>query len=172
MPLKLPPDVEQVLAAGLRWIFDTEQPDGAMVSYHGYSRLVDDVVYGFCGRGADDLPVVTLNRLAPIYGDDDLLNPLTSDELLPVPVLLLRLGHPANRFWNSADPAALRGDTGSFGLAQPAHPSLIAALDRYRAGCPVHHTVFCGAPGQQECTWLRDGYARAVLPTWPVEVAE
>jgi hypothetical protein len=94
-------------------------------------------------------------RYAPgMFGE--LLNGLEEGEMDRLIALLADLGHNVVEHWNGRP----RSVTGSVALARPANPALLAAVTRYRAGCPNHHTVFCPA----ECGWFRNGYAMLNTP--------
>lgn len=140
-----------VIAAGLAWLFDTTQPDGAIVSHHGVTVGVGDRRYRFIPRGAEDRPVVVVDAVAVAGQDVAVLEP---DELTELTGVLAELGHEVVDRWNG-HPAG----TGSLALAGAVQPSLLAALDRYHAGCPDHGgSVFC------DCGWFRAGYRLLVMP--------
>lgn len=165
---------QAVLAAGLAWLYETEQPPGAIPDHHGYSCSAGDRRYRFCPAGARSLPVVVVDVRHPRYDtgklDRVLLNPLGgAPEMDALVAAIEALGVVVADRWNGE----AHHETGSLGLAERAHPTLLAGLRRYRAGCPDHRTVFCGgwraSKGQEDCTWLRDGSALMVLPDWPKE---
>ena len=161
-----------MLRAGLMWLYETAQPEGALDQHHGHSRAVGERVYTFVPRGYLNLPVVVVDVRHPEWvhmgdGHSTLANPLDyPGELRRLGEVLADLGRPVASQWNG------KGDSGSLGLADPAHPSLVAAVNRYRDGCPIHRTVFCGgwqaSKGEEDCTWFRDGQALMVPPCWPV----
>jgi hypothetical protein len=114
------------------------------------------------------LPVVTIDVARPQYGlpafanrsaNQQLLNPIERGELANLATAIEDLGYGFKSTWNGRSTI-----TGSVGLHKPAHPTLIAAVDRYRAGCPAHDTVFCGRT--EGCSWFADGLARVILPDW------
>lgn len=150
-----------VLAAGLRWLYKTKQPDGALLQHHGVMLEGEgNRSFGFVPAGADGQPVVVL-YVAEIEwrtdseGDEVPANPLEPDELAHLAATLTGLGAEVTRTWNG-HPAC----TGSVGLAKPAHPSLLAAGQLYKKGCPEHpkQGVFCG------CGWWSQGSAKVVHP--------
>lgn len=52
------------------------------------------------------------------------------------------------------------GLTATIALARAAHPTLCAAVRRFMAGCPVHHSRRCGQPphhGGHNCRWYSTG---------------
>lgn len=155
-----------VLAAGLAWLYDTPQPDGAILQHHGASlppvgnRWFRFIPSGWGGR------VVVVVDVAKVEwidnGPNDLAtpaNPLEPDELDWLTCELAVLGVEVVHTWNG-HPAI----TGSLALARPAHPSLLAAVERYRAGCPEHSGPLCSWGG---CPWYGDGNALVVMPALP-----
>ncbi|MEH0657699.1 hypothetical protein QA860_08130 [Streptomyces stelliscabiei] len=85
-------------------------------------------------------------------------NPLEPGELEALAAELERRGFSVEGTWNGHP-----GTTGSVGLVRPAHPTLVAAVDRYRAGCLEHpnRSVFC------DCETWRAGFTRVVQPPRP-----
>ena len=151
-----------VLQAGLAWLYDVDQPAGAITSHHGVSCRAADRTFNFVPSGAKDLPVIVVNVAAPVWVGTvrhKLTNPLCPGELAVWSTLLRTLGHDVRETWNGA------GETGSIGLARRAAPSLLAALSRYRHGCHGHDghkgTVFCAE-------WYSEGHAQLVPPAWPM----
>ncbi|GAB7065883.1 hypothetical protein H7J06_07890 [Mycobacterium hodleri] len=147
-------DVEAHRAAvrsGLAWLYDTEQPERAILQHHGESlvsqgnRNVRFIPSGWAGR-----VVIVVDVTKVEYGTDPRargpLNPLAAGELDAFTGLLADLARTVVHTWNG-HPAA----TGSLALAEPAHPSLQAAVSRYLAGCPRHHTTLC------RCGWYGEG---------------
>lgn len=151
-----------ILDAGLRWLYETEQPDDAHQQHHGIGIGHPEANrwYGFCPTGARNLPVVSVNVSKVEYkldshGDPVPANPLEPGELDALADELRRRGFNVDDTWNGHP-----GVTGSVGLAWSAHPTLVAAVDRYRRGCIVHpqRSVFCDCEA-----WRAEG-ARIVRP--------
>ena len=145
-----------VLRSGLAWLYETEQPEAAILQHHGDglasrgNRSVRFIPTGWGGR------VVIVVEVAKVdYGTDPGArgprNPLAVDELDAFIALLADLGHAVVHRWNG-HPAA----TGSLALAEPAHPSLRAAVARYHAGCPCHRTTLC------RCGWYGEGHRHVI----------
>jgi hypothetical protein len=158
-----PPSIEAGLSAGLRWLYQTVQPDDALVDWRGAALTVT-------GRRLRFLPVVTTGTPL-IVADADLLrwrahttcvalNTLPVDELPCLAAQLAVLGiNAGQRHYHSV--------TGVIALDVPAHPSLRAAVQRYRRGCPHHRGVMCDASirhGGHSCTWRAEGRRAA---RWP-----
>jgi hypothetical protein len=146
---------------GLRWLYEVEQPEGALLQHHGVSlaapeanRRLSFVPAGFGGGvvAAVDVALIGWKQLRKYKVAT---NPLEPGELADLSAMLNALGAEVVRTWNGHP-----GTTGSLALHQPAHPSLRAAVDRYRAGCPDHPAkhVFC------ECGWYQAGRRLLIEP--------
>lgn len=158
-------DLARILDAGLGWLYDTTQPDDAHVTHHGITIGHPEANrwYVFTPDGAQHLPTVIVNVSHPEWIDNGfgqpstLANPLAPDELPTLAEELRRRGFDVASTWNGHP-----GDTGSVGLVRPAHPSLVAAVQRYHRGCTVHpqRSVFC------DCEEWTAAYRRAVKPPY------
>lgn len=151
-----------VLRAGLDWLYATEQTDNeSIVARHGINApVVDGRRYRFIPSGFHRSPVVVVNVFHPRYtgplGTQTLVNPLKPGELARLQAQIEQWGHEVRSTWNG------EGETGSVGLATPAHPSLLAALQRQREGCPEHRPkILCGWDG---CPWYRTNIAKLQVP--------
>lgn len=152
-------ELTPTLRAGIRWLHDTEQPDSAALSHHGLSLpVVANRRFTFVPEGAFGRPVVVVEVAKIEWVERGVYrapgNPLEPGELSDLATLLASLGAESERTWNG------NGTTGSVGLKYPAHPTLIAAVNRYRAGCLTHPTehVFC------KCDWYRNGRKLLITP--------
>lgn len=137
-----------VLLSGLRWLYDTEQPNNAILQHHG-ERLdsLGNRHVTFCPAGNAGRVVIILHVTHVDVGACwPARNPLRPGELDHLADLLTDIGETVVDRWNGHPHV-----TGSIALARPAHPSLQAAVQRYYAGCPTHNTVFC------DCGWFRSG---------------
>lgn len=150
--------MDEALDRGLAWLFTTDHPEGSMVFHLGDTlRVMHNRILGFMPstHGKDGTPVVTLDvQTTQPRGRSSTVphTPLAPDELHRLAGMLADRGHEVVSQWNG-----FPHTTGSLALATPLHPSMRAALDRYRAGCPAHDgTVFCSCP-----LW-REGYKRLV----------
>lgn len=159
-----------ILTAGLAWLYDTEQPDGANLQHHGV-RLAgeDNRSFSFVPMGTGyRAPVVVVDVIKVEWIDNGPnqhktpANPLLPDELAELSATLTALGADVDHTWNGHPQI-----TGSVGLKGPAHPSLLAAVANYRAGCQEHpvESVFC------DCGWARVGRALVVPPAIAVPAA-
>ena len=150
-----------VLDAGLHWLYETAQPDDAHAQHHGEQLAADgNRTYRFVPVGAENLPVIVVDVAKVEYkpgpdGDMVPANPLEPGELEALAAELERRGFPVRSTWNG-HPAI----SGSVGLARPAHPEQIAAVERYHAGCLEHprRSVFC------DCEAWQAGFRRVVRP--------
>ncbi|CAL9664270.1 hypothetical protein SUDANB1_07130 [Streptomyces sp. enrichment culture] len=152
-----------ILDTGLGWLFDTVQPDDAHTDHHGIVLGLPEANrrYGFCPSGYRSRTVVVVDVAKVEWidnGPNDLktpANPIEAGELDALADELRRRGYEVDTTWNGHP-----GVTGSVGLARTAHPTLVAAVDRYRRGCTVHprRTVFC------DCEHWNAGFRRIVRP--------
>lgn len=182
------PDTVQLTAhqtaavnAGLLWLATSIQPANAVLSHHGASSPPYQGLR-FAVTRHDAGSVVVVDR-ADVHYDDrgNITNPLLPGEVLAVRAAINQWlaayapQHLIRNTWNGAG-----HHTGSFYISLPVSASLRDAFTRYANDCPTHHTVFCG-PGRnaegghkpdsyRDCTWLRDGSAAVVYPSWPVLV--
>lgn len=152
------PTLKAVLDTGLSWLYETIQPDDAHQQHHGItiSHPEANRYYGFCPDGFEHRPVVSVNVAKPEFQDyGPPANPLRPDELFDLATELERRGYTVRTTWNG-HPAI----TGSVGLVRDAHPTLVAAVQRYHRGCTVHpeRSVFCDCEA-----WRAEG-ARIVRP--------
>ncbi|MFF8412897.1 hypothetical protein [Streptomyces omiyaensis] len=161
------PGTPAALKAGLQWLFDTEQPDTAVISHLGMSVPgAGNRWYGLCPSGADDQVVISVNVARVTWtrnGDDRVpANPIAYGELEWLKGFLRHCGHTVTSTWNGYP-----GVNGSLALATAPHPTLTAAVARYRAGCPTHpeQDVFC------RCEAWTQALTAAVRPTYSEEPA-
>lgn len=156
-------ELATTLTAGLRWLYETEQPDNACQEHHGLLLRAPTTnrLYSFIPANDGRRVVVAVNVATIEWidnGPNELktpANPLEPGELVALAADLRALGFEVTSTWNGHPQT-----TGSVGLARPAHPSLLAAVDRYHAGCLVHprRGAFC------DCEAWRAGYDRVVRP--------
>ncbi|MGW5003301.1 hypothetical protein ACWEP8_37235 [Streptomyces hydrogenans] len=153
--------LDDALTAGLRWLYDTEQPDNAWMQHHSQQiHAAGNRFLAFAPTSNVALPIVVIGVTKPTWKDGPHgptvpANPLTPTELPYLAAELERNGYAVRSTWNG-----FPGHTGSVGLVRPAHLSQVAAVDRYRAGCQEHpaRSVFC------ECDAWRAGFDRAAPP--------
>lgn len=160
---------QAILAAGLKWLFETEQPEGAGASHFG-EALADEAAnrrYEFRPNSsrANRAPIVVVQVAKPEYEHPDpftrvLTNGLEEGEIDAVVAELEALGHTVVDRWNGAPGT----ESGSIALGGRPHPSLLAAVERQGAGCTnkgdEHKTgsVFCG------CGWAVTGRQLLIRP--------
>lgn len=152
------------LRAGLDWLYRTEQADNAsIVSHHGVNAPVaDGRRYRFVPTGFHPAkaPVIVVAVAEPQYEGPmnrrKLVNPLEPSELAAIEAQLREWGHQIHSSWNGTH------EDGSIGLVDPAHPSLLAALERQRQGCPDHpKKILCSWDG---CSWHSTHIAKLQVP--------
>jgi hypothetical protein len=159
------PSRKAVLEAGLRWLFDTCQPDDAIL-HHGGSPIFpadDGRTYRFVPAGPGGKPVIVVNVGHPQreqrrgrHGAEWVLtNPLAPNELAEISAVLQELGRKVWHTWNGHP-----SQTGSVALEKQAHTSLRSCVYRYSQGCPTHRTVFCAR--DKACRWYATGHAKIV----------
>lgn len=119
------------LLIGMRWLFDTAQPDGAMVSAGG--QIVRSGRRTLRFRPVDWQGHAVIEIVGPAAAGD----PSPRAELEAYVQALDDMGEDVVASW-----IGRRGQVRSIALARPVHPTLRAAVDRYVAGCAEH-------PGQQ-----------------------
>lgn len=142
-----------VLEAALRWFYETEQPADAVISHHGLSfpPLTGNRTVRLVPTGREGLPTIFIDvtnvRYARVRGEEVTANPLDPGEINRVVRLLTKLGAQVTATWHGGGGRV----SGSISLARPAHPTLLKAVNRYRAGCPEHNRdVFC------PCGWKNE----------------
>lgn len=163
--------VRQVLAAGLAWLFDTEQPPDALVRDGRLSTLVDGVRFTFvAGENGRAVLVVAVAEprfertgASARFGAYRVTNPVNADLLAAIPRLLDELGHLVAQMWGSEQSTSYR-------LRGTVHPTLVDAVQRFEGGCPAHGRITeWSAAG---CGWLGHGTGQLVAPEWPAGAAE
>ena len=140
------------LLVGLRWLFDTAQPDGAMVSAGG--QIVRSGRRTLRFRPVDWQGHAVIEIVGTAVAGD----PSPRAELEAYAQALDDMGEDVVASW-----IGRRGQVRSIALARPVHPTLRAAVDRYVAGCPEHpgHQCACGRRAR-DCSVSLRAVARAV----------
>lgn len=161
-PMLEPGLASATIRVGLAWLYDTVQPDGVLDQHHGTGRTVADRHYGFVPDQAGCIVSMEITAGQEILDrDHELTNPLEEWEIILLRQMIARYGQEVIGSWNGTGTGTV-----SLRLGHPAHPSLLAAVDKYRAGCPAHNnSVFCGR--EEGCTWFEDNHAGLIRPTWP-----
>lgn len=134
------------LLIGLRWLFDTVQPDGAMVSSGGQVVRSGHRTLRF--RPVDWQG----HAVIEIVGAATATDPSPRAEMEAYVTALDDMGEDVVASW-----IGRRGQVRSIALARPAHPSLRAAVERYVAGCPDHpgRQCACGRRARDASVTLR-----------------
>ncbi|GAB4980357.1 hypothetical protein MAHJHV59_28620 [Mycobacterium avium subsp. hominissuis] len=158
-----PPDVREALSAGLRWLYHTPQPDNALVEHRGARITASPArTLRFLPIANSGNPLVVVEvQVRTSYHRSPAPPPALADaEVLDVVAELEARRAVVTRYDNHRL-------TATIALAQPAHESLRAAVARYAAGCPYHHSLVCEAPigaRGQGCPWHTAGHRAAVWP--------
>jgi hypothetical protein len=161
------------MRSGLNWLYDTPQPTCAIIDARGAVATIGDrfirfVPLGWAWQAGVIVDVAHLHQCPGPAGAP--LNPMHLDE---IPALATQL-----RDELAAEIAEIRcahsGLTATIALARAAHPTLRAAVRRFMAGCPVHHSRRCGQPpdhGGRNCRWYSAGQRGVSWPSaaWFVE---
>lgn len=165
IPIPYLTSTHDVLTAGLDWLYHTVQPDTALVEHFG-ARLRTT------GRTLRFLPIASAgNPLIVIEADVHRgfgrpcapTSLLSEAEILDLAARLEERNVPAAAHHN-------HGLTATIALARLAHDSLRAAVARFTAGCPYHHSQVCEAPvsaGGASCPWHSQGHSAAIWPAHP-----
>lgn len=153
-----------VLAAGLEWLTRTEQPEGTILSHHGFSiHAKGNRVIQFTPDhgGAVCRLSVSVAKEDRDIDTMELRNPLEEGESAAILADLEALGASVHATWGARGEES--GDGTAFfsvALDDAPSPTLFAAIERYRAGCPDHPSkgVFC------DCGWWQQGNRLLVPP--------
>lgn len=150
------------LASGISWLFDVVQPPTALVRPEGVAL---PVVAGrrliFAPGGAGQGAAVIIQAAAGHPGGD-----LEDEEISQLALAVEGIAGVAVRV--ETPTGAVRA--ARIQLSRSAHPSLLAALARFRSGCPVHHRPACGHTRGAEapCQWFARGARALIAPAEPV----
>ncbi|MCB0138261.1 MAG: hypothetical protein KDD75_24385 [Caldilineaceae bacterium] len=149
-----------ILVSGLRWLYDTEQPRGALLRPGGVALPPVRGRWYIFAPGVRN-PGAAIIVQAEIAGPPDLAKELDAAELADLAALVTKLTGIDARV--TSVPGAR---VGRVDLDAAAHPSLVDAVGRYLAGCPTHRQHGCGHTrgAQAPCRWYADGFARLVQP--------
>ena len=160
--------VTPTLWAGLVWLYMTEQPRDALAPSQGIGLpAVADRRFVFVPQvdGGGAAVIVHVTTVQRLEGPDRPRDVLSAAELDDIAAALM-----ANSTVRAHVKSAPGAPSGLIHLDTAAHPSLRAAVTRYRAGCPVHHLPACGyihRSADSQCRWFGTGFARMVGPPAP-----
>lgn len=162
-------DVDAVLQAGLRWLYQTTQPATAIINPRSaWTAIGPRSVLRFVPSGWADRPCIIVEHLdhAAARASGALLAaPVTFGEVTDLARKLRALGAPVTETHCTGTAVVA-----TIELAQPAEPTLHDAALRYLAGCRVHQSRRCDRPrehGGHSCSWYRVGHRDVVEPDWP-----
>lgn len=160
--------VAEAVGAGILWLYTQEQPKGAALRHGVQMEVVSaNRRITLIPEGNHGAPVIVLSVLQQRFirtgypGEVELENPLADGEVAALHDWIRdRLDVQVTGTWDG------QYESGSVGLARKAHPTLLEAVSRYRAGCQrlgdehERGAVFC------RCGWYRALYERLVQPMW------
>lgn len=166
--------LHDALAAALAWLYETEQPAGAIKDHSDLLFLVDGtrtltpLVHEQQEEDSASAALPALRLDVAGEGGEDTV---TDRDLADLAEAVRAAGYPVSGTWRSAPVGRHRFSGGYVGLLRPAHPTLIAAADLFDAGCPAHGSSsmrcgdFWGADDEERaCRWYADGRALLVEP--------
>lgn len=138
-----------VLLLGLRWLYDTEQPDNAIARHDGQAAITAGRrTLRFIPRGRVGFATIRVEITSPTTD----AKPLAAGELAVLADLLDDMGITVEHTWIEYPETS-----GCLALRRPAHPSLCEAVARYHQGCPVHRHQH-----RRNCHWYTAGTAALV----------
>lgn len=150
--------LETCLAAGVRWLYATTQPAGALVDPRGARLIADGCVVRFVPIGVSGLPLIVVDLLDRSCGSATALNALPASGVSVIADELDQLGMAATA-------QRYHAITGTVAFDIAAGRSLRAAVARLKRGCPNHHLQPCNTdPGGQVCAWRSAGHKAAIWP--------
>lgn len=154
-----PLPLADAMAAGLRWLHTTAQPPRALLRHGITLATTANRTLRFCPAGIHDKSVITVDVACYDWRHDG-TQLIPTEHIRPREIeqltrLIDHLGGKVTRTWNGYPTI-----TGTLALRHPAHPTLIAAAKRYRAGCPAHPDkgVSCS------CGWYQHGTKLLIHP--------
>lgn len=162
-------DIDHVLRTGLDWLYNTVQPDSAIIDPHNTASTVGHRAIKFTPLGWAHKASVIIEVADVVWGlgpGAGPLNPMPPAELDQLAAHITALGAPVKEV--RCDPRPL---VGTITLAQDAHPALRVAVARFNTGCPIHASRRCWLPcdhGGRDCSWYSIGQ-RGVI--WPFTTA-
>lgn len=148
-------EMRKIMRAILVWLYQVEQPAGAMLSHHGASfTATKHRRITLLARVSDGHPSVHIEaKQAVRVGTYGVRNPLGPDELDQWKQVAAEFGFTPHTSWNGHPTAG-----GSFCLHEPPHPSLLAALELHAQGCTNPEHIDSGKGGALcPCGWWRPG---------------
>lgn len=155
--------VRAVVESGLRWLYNVRQPPAALVADQGLGLPVIE------GRRYVFIPDVDGRPLIAVHAvrgqDSGSGSAISAQELTELVSLVEEVAGGGAAVLGTPNAAAAR-----IRLDAPAHPSLVAAAVRFRAGCPIHHSPACRhvRSADHDCQWFPRGFARLTRPAPPV----
>ena len=151
-PRKLPAGIKAVTERAFTWLYDTEQPPDALVMPAGRTLIPGNAGLALAIRPGITGPTLSLSTEHASFA----LNRGYWDEWQTV-VAKTAKKHKVGVARTFNGPPT---HTGAIVLDTPAHPTLVAAVERFQAGCPLHR----GACRDEGCSWFTAGARIVVNP--------
>jgi hypothetical protein len=149
---KLPAGVKAATERALTWLYDTEQPADALVMPAGRELTFGNTDLSVGVRPGVTGPTLVLSLPRPGQS----LNRAQWDEWQTLVAKLAKKHQTAIARTFNGPPT----HTGAVVLDAAAHPTLVAAVQRFQAGCPWHR----GACRDEGCSWYSSGARIVVNP--------
>lgn len=161
-------DDTKILARGLNWLYETEQPPNALANHHGpTSPVVNHRSYRFIPSGKLGLPVLvvdldgahTYTRIQ-IGKENRIAYPMHRAEIEKI-ALAIKNEVSIVETWNGEGSVSV-----SYLLSRRAHPTLLDAVKREHDRCCEEHRATISG----RCKDWAAGYEHLNQPTWPALV--
>lgn len=160
----IPRPLQEALVVGLRWLHTTAQPPRALLRHGIALETTTNRTLRFCPAGPGGRPVITVDITRYDWRHDGTqLVPterIGPTELAQLSRLIRRLGGDVSRTQDGYP-----NTTGTLLLRHRAHPTLLAAVKRYRDGCAAHRDRGTSC----SCGWYEHGTAQLIHPTYEEE---
>ncbi|MGH3556011.1 MAG: hypothetical protein ACRDTK_00560 [Mycobacterium sp.] len=166
-------DIDRVLRAGLDWLYNTVQPDTAIIDPRNTTtaaghRVINFMPLGWASKASVIVEVAHVAwGLGPGAGP---LNPMPPAELDQLATHVTASGTEVDEVRCAPRPLV-----GTITLTRDAHPTLRAAVARFNAGCPIHRSRRCWRAqhhGGRDCSWYNDGQRGVIWPFTAAAAAE
>ena len=159
MPETYDRELVAALRAAVNWL-DSSQPSDALLAARGLQTkrgyLGGEVYASLAPVALGGRPVFIFEREERWSPElDTLLNPFDAPLVGQMRAALIEATYPIYHDWNGIGHC-----TYSLSLARPAGADVRALVERFRAGCPVHHSF----DETHLCDWYLDGRDKVLLP--------
>lgn len=144
--------VKTAIVQGVAWMYETQQPEGALLPAQGFVIPVPDEqrTVSLHPLGAHDRPVIVVAHTDPEQS-------LRRNEIKTLATWCQRMRISVRNVWEHHP---CHG--GTVELGKRSHPTLAQASRAYGDGCPEH-----GYRTDPACDWYTRGYALLRTPSLP-----